>query len=390
MSLLTRPQQFNQVVGQQRVERVLRGVLVHPQYMTPGYCFCGPDGVGKTTMARLFARALMCVSPNPLACRGCPTCDNFLVDLGAGLPDYSEFDAASLLQVDQARALIELFYQPRDIAKRRVILVDQAHRFPPEVWDLFLKPLEQANDHTVLLFVSTELTSIPRTITSRTTVIPLALVSREALLGHLMGTADRECISYSLDGLKRIAELSQGRPRAAITLLQNVALVGPVTPENCAAVIDDDLGTVAEKIFARMILASNVPTEQSMAPVVQAFRLADQAAEITSPARVIDALFRCYARSLFNAGEPSRSFREYKHVNQTFLRWTQAGEIPFDALSIFLMELSEHLTGQIPALATPLSRQTMRRAQHGLVEPEANRTPEPPAPDLRRFLGVQA
>lgn len=368
MSLITdRPTHWNEVIGQERAQRVLAGVIRNPSLMTRGFVFTGPQGVGKTTMAYLFAKAVMCLTDRPLDCSDCPSCRLFTADdIEQKLhPDFEDIDAASYSGVNAARELLTTTLAPAQCSKRRVVLVDEAHRLSREAWDVYLKPLELRGTEAIFIFSTTERvndprTAIPKTILSRSTVLDFSLVDRDSLVGLLMARCDGRKIAYTLDGLRRVAELAGGKPRDALKLLQTVALTGPVTPDNCSACLVADLHDTATSILQKLVESTN--NAKSSVLIAEALNIADRAAQEVGTSAVVSAMFQTYARKFFENSEIARSFTNYKAVTALFLKWTQVQQLPIDALPLLLMELSDYLPGGAPVLADPGNREIIRVA----------------------------
>lgn len=403
MGLISKPQHWNEVVGQERAQRVLTGVIRNPEYMTRGFIFSGPEGVGKTTTAYLFAKAIMCQSVNPFECRDCPSCLLFTEDdIERGQhPDFEEIDAASLSSgADASRDLITLSNSPPHCAKRRVVLVDEAHRLSQTAWDVYLKPLELRGTDTIFIFSTTERVSdpnstvIPKTIRSRSTVIEFFPVVRDSILGLLMAKADSRKIPYTLAGLRRVADLAAGRPRTALTMLQSVAVVGQVTPENCAVALTEDLSRLALDILlllVRSAKASDAKGGERM--IAQAITVAEEAAQVSGVPALIQAVFETYARKFFERSEIAQSLTNYKAITAMFLKWSQSQQIPIDALPLFLMELAEFLPGGTPTFAQPETREMLIQkvtGEPGLLADNVGPSTSPPlsVAQLLQQMGV--
>ncbi len=397
MSLISnRPAYWNEVVGQQRVQRVLAGVLKHPEYMTRGFIFSGVEGLGKTTVAYLFAKLLMCQSNNPYTCTDCPSCQSFAYDAYGNLqhPDFEEVDAASFSGVAAARGILSNSDQGTRVGKRQVILIDEAHRLSAEAWDVYLKPLEIAHTGAVFLFSTNDAREIPKTIVSRCTFLQFSLVPREQILGRLMSIADGEKLPYTLDGLRHIAEMAHGRIRMAVNMLQTVAVTGSVTPENCALALTESLLDTATKVLER--LAEMVrPQARHEDLMVDVLKLADEAAQVSGPALLIQTLFQVYARAFFENSGIAQAFPEFKAVTAVFLKWTRTQQIPVDVIPLFLMELVELLPGRTSVLAQPEQRQVIRRRamQSNLIQDNTTQAkPEVPSEmsldELSRLIGA--
>lgn len=397
MSLISnRPAYWNEVVGQQRVQRVLSGVLKHPQYMTRGFIFSGVTGLGKTTLAYLFAKLVMCHSADPFLCTTCPSCQSFVYDQYGNLnhPDFTEVDAASHSGVDAARAILTNSDQNPMFDKRRVILIDEAHRLSTAAWDVYLKPLEISSTGAIFIFSTNDAKEIPKTIQSRCTFLEFSMVTREDLIGLLMSIVDRERIPYVYAGLVHIAEMAKGRPRFAVNMLQTVAVTGTISPENCALVLSGSLDDAATKILELLVQSSKTGANAEDL-IAEALKIADNAGQLSGPYPLVDALFRIYARAFFENSEIAHTFTQFKAITAIFLKWTRTQQIPVDALPLLIMELIEFLPGKISVFAQPEQRQTLRRRslEPSLIQDNTNK-PKPEtlavlsSDDFSRLIGA--
>src|SRR5271157_2850928 len=215
-----RPKNWNQVVGQDRAIRLLQTILAHGRLLPRGFIFEGSYGSGKTSTAYLTARALMCQTPGSLGCGTCQSCqviDSQGID-GQDVMDFKEIDAAQNSGVEHARQIAApdgWGEAPPSLARRRVTIIDEAHRLSPNAWDVYLKPLEQKTDYSTYIFVSSDGKAIPSTIRSRCTRVRFNRVAEEVIFGLLMATAARDKTPYDIEALKLIAQRSEGAPRIA-------------------------------------------------------------------------------------------------------------------------------------------------------------------------------
>lgn len=347
-----RPKNWNQVVGQARAVRLLQTILAHGKLLPRGFIFEGPYGVGKTSTAYLTARALMCSTPGTLGCGTCESCkvvDSEGLD-GQNVMDFKEINAAQHSGVENSRLIAApdgWGEAPPNIARRRVTLIDEAHRLSPSAWDVYLKPLEQEIDYSAYLFVTSEGTSIPLTIRSRCVRARFVKVSEENIFGLLMATAARENVPYETAALKTIAHRSEGAPRNAMEYFGRVASMGKVTMEFVNALIENTLENKCKMLWAALVtkdqkLASKLITDMTTSH---------------TPAAIIDAMVLDYADAV---REPSddihHAVREiYNNVPQAttfFLKWLAVPALPADAMQLFAYELM-YLTPRKVTLPEP-------------------------------------
>lgn len=220
-----RPRSFDEVVGQDHVVQTLRNALATGQ-VAHAYLFAGPRGTGKTTTARILARALNCEqlqAGDP--CNRCAACRAILE--GRAL-DLIEMDAASNRGIDDIRELRDrIAYAPSDL-RCKVYLLDEVHMLTQGAFNALLKTLEEPPPHAFFILATTELHQVPATIVSRCQRFDFHRVSNEAIVARLRYIADQEGFTISDQGLLAIAIQSRGGLRDAITLLEQVtARFGP-------------------------------------------------------------------------------------------------------------------------------------------------------------------
>jgi DNA polymerase-3 subunit gamma/tau len=221
-----RPQQFDDVVGQDHVVRTLRNAIATGR-VAHAYLFVGPRGIGKTSIARLFAKALNCAKgPTDKPCDQCDSCRE--IALGTGL-DVIEFDAASNTQVEKVRELIveSVAYAPTR-GRYKVYLVDEVHMLSGSSFNALLKTLEEPPAHVVFLFATTEPERVPATIVSRCQRFDLRRIPVPLLIERLRHIGKSENVEIEENALLAIARGAEGGLRDAESSLdQLIAFTGP-------------------------------------------------------------------------------------------------------------------------------------------------------------------
>ena len=210
-----RPATFASVVGQQSITSTLKNAIERGQ-LAHAYLFCGPRGVGKTTCARIFAKAINCLNPvGAEACNECESCRAF--NEGRSL-NIHELDAASNNSVDDIRALIEQVRILPQIGKYSLFIIDEVHMLSQQAFNAFLKTLEEPPKHAVFILATTEKHKIIPTILSRCQVYDFNRIKVEDSVAYLKHIADKEGVRYDEESLNLIAQKADGGMRDALSM----------------------------------------------------------------------------------------------------------------------------------------------------------------------------
>jgi len=216
-----RPTTFDTVVGQQALTTTLKNA-VRSGKLAHAYLFCGPRGVGKTTCARIFAKAINCLSPTAdgEACGECESCRAFNEQRSFNI---FELDAASNNSVEHIKTLMEQTRIPPQVGKYKVFIIDEVHMLSTAAFNAFLKTLEEPPQHVIFILATTEKHKILPTILSRCQTYDFERMTVGGTIDHLKSVAQREGIQCEEEALAVIAEKADGGMRDALSIFDQVA-----------------------------------------------------------------------------------------------------------------------------------------------------------------------
>ena len=393
-----RPKTFSDVIGQEHITETLKKQVAEGR-TSHAYLFTGTRGTGKTTCAKILAKAVNCEHPvNGDPCNACPSCLG--IDNGSFL-DVLELDAASNNGVDQVRALRdEAIYAPANV-KKRVYIVDEVHMLSTPAFNALLKILEEPPEHLLFILATTELHKVPATILSRCQRFSFKRIAPADVARRLTYVAGQEGIDLTPDGAELLSRLADGALRDGLSLLDQCAAAGGKV--DSSAVLD------------MLGLAGNLQTAKLMEAVIrrdagQALTLLDQLynggrdvgallSELSTLVR--DLLLRRTApaggAALLSGGYDEATLdRLERDVSTTRLLYlattlqAASGDLAYstnrrtDAELCLLRLCDESLCGDVTALAARLERLEESVARGAVIRSGVQTAAEGPARESRR------
>ncbi len=247
-----RPTRFDEVVGQKHIIKILENAVSEGK-ISHAYIFSGLRGIGKTTIARIFAKAVNCTNPqNGEPCNECPNCRAIMND---ETTDVVELDAASNNGVDQMREILEKVNFLPSKLKKKVYIIDEAHMLSTAAFNALLKTLEEPPAHVIFILATTEPYKIPSTILSRCQRLDFKQLSTHEIIEMLIKVCEKENIKITDEALQGIAEMSEGGMRDALSILDQARVYNfeQITIED----IDNITGRVSYKYLTELITALN-------------------------------------------------------------------------------------------------------------------------------------
>ncbi len=216
-----RPMSFDSVVGQSALTTTLKNAVKSGK-LAHAYLFCGPRGVGKTTCARIFAKAINCQHPTEEgeACNECESCKAFNEQRSYNI---FELDAASNNSVENIKTLMEQTRIPPQIGRYKVFIIDEVHMLSTQAFNAFLKTLEEPPAHVIFILATTEKHKILPTILSRCQIYDFERMTVSNIVNHLKTVAQKEGIAYEDEALNIIAEKADGGMRDALSVFDQAA-----------------------------------------------------------------------------------------------------------------------------------------------------------------------
>ena len=262
-----RPQTFADLVGQSHVTETLQNAIKHDR-VAHAYIFSGARGVGKTTAARILAKALNCVhGPTPEPCGVCDSCKE--IAAGTSL-DVIEIDAASNRGIDQIRELREMVRYAPAAARHKVVILDEAHMLTGEASNALLKTLEEPPDRVIFVMATTEPENLEDTIRSRSQHFHFRALTFSEITSRLKFIAEKENLKIDDGALSVIARMAEGSMRDSLSLLEQArAYCGDTIEDNA---VRELLGVVPEDALQELVEAIHAQSAERALGLVHRFQ----------------------------------------------------------------------------------------------------------------------
>ncbi len=323
-----RPRTFSDLIGQETVSRILSNAISQGK-IAHAYLFSGPRGVGKTTSARILARAVNCMKgPIPEPCGVCPSC---LEILDGSSVDVMEIDGASNNSVNDIRDLRERVRYAPVSGRYKVYIIDEAHMLSDAAFNALLKTLEEPPPHVIFILATTAPRKIPATVMSRCQHLPFRRIPIQKIKGRLRVIADTEGVNISDEALEMIARAAEGSMRDSLTILDQVISFSPDIKDS---EIKDILGIPDFKALYEIALSLINGDRKRILEIVQ--DLTDRGTDLRSFAKDLMNFFRDLLTAKVTDGAPDildLSDAEFSMVRELIGRTSE------ESLTLFLGEM---------------------------------------------------
>ncbi len=300
-----RPTDFDSIVGQDYTIKTLRNSIVNNS-ISHAYIFSGPRGTGKTSTAKIFAKAINCLNPiDGSPCGKCSFCVNFNEN-----PDIIEMDAASNNGVDEIREIIDNVKIAPTNGKYKIYIIDEVHMLTTSAFNALLLTLEEPPSHVVFILATTNIESVPITILSRCQRFDFQKIKEDKLVENLKGVAEKENIKVTEEALLEIAYLAEGGMRDALSILDQLSKnKETITLE----LIEKEIKTISTKSINDLIDSIENNDISNFLNMVEDFKT--RAVDYKSLIKKIIDNISSRAKKIKNSGLVTRlSFQDYKNL----------------------------------------------------------------------------
>ncbi|WP_313965567.1 DNA polymerase III subunit gamma/tau [uncultured Streptococcus sp.] len=357
-----RSQTFGQLVGQEVIATTLRQAVEQGK-ISHAYLFSGPRGTGKTSVAKIFAKAMNC--PNQKGGEPCNECYICEAITNGSLEDVIEIDAASNNGVDEIRDIRDKSTYAPSLAPHKVYIIDEVHMLSTGAFNALLKTLEEPTENVVFILATTELHKIPATILSRVQRFEFKSIKTPAIQDHLKAVLDKEGIDYEEEAVAIIARRAEGGMRDALSILdQALSLTGEA--QLTTATAEEITGSISQKALDLYVAA--LSAQDATAALDQLNLIFDNGKNM---ARFVTDLLQ-YLRDLLIVQTGGENLHVSERFNQN-LAIPQA--ILFDWIDLATNSLADIKNSPQPKIYTEMM--TIRLAEHKGESPSASQAALP-------------
>jgi len=342
-----RPKNWDEVASQDHVTQTLQNAVIHDR-VAHAYLFAGPRGTGKTSTARLLAKAVNCLNKD-LAKRPCNECEHCLAFNADRFMDLIEIDAASNTSVDDVRDLREKINFSPSQGKFKIYIIDEVHMLSTAAFNALLKTLEEPPPHAIFILATTEIHKIPATVLSRCQRHEFRPIPIDVIIDHLKTNSEQEGITVEEDAFKEIARQATGSLRDAISLLDQLASTDePITLEMTQKVLGTATNLSVIEIVDAMIRQD---TAQGLHQINITLENGTDPRQLSR--QIVTYLRNVLLTKMENAGQVKASEEVTKEINKHAQAFSMPGLLK--AIEAFNRATTEKQTNWHPGLGLELA-----------------------------------
>lgn len=300
-----RPDSFSSLIGQNSTKEILKNSIKEKK-IAHAFLFAGPRGTGKTSTARIFAKAINCLNPQDgMSCDKCENCQSFSTS-----PDIIEIDAASNNGVNEIRELINNVKIMPTSLQYKVYIIDEVHMLSDSAFNALLLTLEEPPEHVIFILATTNLESVPITILSRCQKFDFKRINKNDIYDRLKFICEEEKIDYEEPALNEIATLADGGLRDALSILDQLS---KTKDKITLDLVISDVGSISNKKIEELITSIDQNDLESIENIINEFRNNNLNYKVIIK-KIIEQLSKNAIDYLKNGPKNHLSYDDYKHI----------------------------------------------------------------------------